>query len=206
MADPPTHARRTLEEIESLWKERLQAVRERYDFAVAHLDKTLSEQKAGLLPTPDGSFAVRDARLKISRARSEYSRVLRVFADLVLYHKIPAPARLRFGPFQFDIAARELSREGQPVHLQAQPAQVLAALLAHAGQVVTREELQRVVWGTETSVDFERSLNVCLAEMRRALGDSADSPRFIRTLPKLGYQFIASVADLDAVEPPAMDR
>lgn len=183
-------------EIESLWKHRLQVARERYDFAAAHARQTLSEVKSGLLAAPDGSVAARDAMLKETDARSEYMRVLRVFTDLVLHGKIPVVALLRFGPFEFEVATLELRREGRLVHLQAQPAQVLAVLLTRAGEVVTREELQRAIWGAKTFVDFERSLNVYLAQIRKALGDSSDSSRFVRTLPKLGYQFIASVAEV----------
>jgi len=109
-------------------------------------------------------------------------------------------SRLRFGAFEFDSATRELRRDGVQVRLQAQPAQVLAVLLAHAGEVVTREELRQAVWGAGTFVDFERGLNFCVAQIRSALGDSADSPRFVRTLPKRGYQFIAPVS---AWKPPA---
>jgi DNA-binding winged helix-turn-helix (wHTH) protein/TolB-like protein len=98
---------------------------------------------------------------------------------------------VRFGLFDFDPAASQLRREGLPVRLQAQPAQVLAVLLEHAGEVVTREELRSAVWGAGTFVDFDRGLNFCIAQIRAALGDSADSPRFIKTIPKQGYQFIA---------------
>ena len=101
---------------------------------------------------------------------------------------------VRFGIFEFHPGTRELRREGVPVRLQAQPAQVLAVLLAQAGEVVTREELRQAVWGSETFVDFERGLNFCVAQIRATLGDSAESPRFIRTLPKRGYQFIAPVS------------
>ena len=102
--------------------------------------------------------------------------------------------RVRFGIFEFDPVARELWREGVSVRLQAQPAQALALLIAHAGTVVARETLRRELWGGETFVDFDRGLNFCIAQIRSALGDSAESPRFVRTLPKRGYQFIAPVA------------
>ena len=106
---------------------------------------------------------------------------------------LPIMERVRFGIFDFDQETRDLRREGQPVRLQAQPAQVLGVLLAHAGEVVTRDTLREVVWGNGTFVDFERGLNFCVAQIRSALGDSAESPRFIKTLPKRGYQFIAPV-------------
>jgi DNA-binding winged helix-turn-helix (wHTH) protein/TolB-like protein len=106
--------------------------------------------------------------------------------------------RVRFGLFDFDPASGELRREGVPVRLQAQPAQVLAVLVGRVGEVVTRETLREAVWGAETYVDFERGLNYCIAQIRSALGDAADSPRFIRTVPKRGYQFIAPVEGMAA--------
>ena len=111
---------------------------------------------------------------------------------------------LRFGIFDFDLSTGELRRNGMPVRLQSQPAQVLRLLIENADQIVTRETLQKAVWGTETFVDFERGLNFCIAQIRSALGDSADSPRFVRTVPKRGYQFIAPVAPVGAsADPPA---
>ena len=102
--------------------------------------------------------------------------------------------RFRFGIFEFSATDRELRRDGQLVRLQAQPAQVLGCLIQHAGQVVSREQLQREVWGEDTFVDFDRGLNFCMAQIRSALDDDATAPRFIRTIPKRGYQFIAAVA------------
>jgi DNA-binding winged helix-turn-helix (wHTH) protein/TolB-like protein len=101
--------------------------------------------------------------------------------------------RVRFGIFDFDPATGELRREGIPVRLQSQPAQVLRLLVEHAGEIVSRDTLRTSVWGTETFVDFDRGLNFCIARIRSALGDSADSPRFVRTVPKRGYQFVAPV-------------
>jgi DNA-binding winged helix-turn-helix (wHTH) protein/TolB-like protein len=101
--------------------------------------------------------------------------------------------RVRFGVFEFDTITLELHRNGTPVNLQAQPAKVLAVLLEQDGGVVTREALQSAVWKTDTHVDFDRGLNFCIAQIRTALGDSAESPRFLRTLPKRGYQFIAPI-------------
>ncbi|MBC7927912.1 MAG: winged helix-turn-helix domain-containing protein [Bryobacteraceae bacterium] len=102
--------------------------------------------------------------------------------------------RLRFGPFDFDPANGELRREGMPKHLQPQPAQVLALLLSQRGEVVTRESLRKAIWGDDTVVDYDRSLNFCVAQIRSALGDSSDSPLYIKTVPKRGYQFIAPVS------------
>ena len=108
---------------------------------------------------------------------------------------------MRFGLFAFDAAAGLLSREGVPVRLQPQPARVLAILLAHAGEVVTRDDLRQQVWNDGTFVDFERGLNFCIAQIRSALGDTADSPRFIETLPRRGYRFIAPVHGEPRSEP-----
>jgi DNA-binding winged helix-turn-helix (wHTH) protein/TolB-like protein len=112
-------------------------------------------------------------------------------------------ARIRFGAFEFQPATGELLRDGTPIRLQAQPAKVLAALLDRPGETVSREALRRAVWGEATHVDFDRGLNFCLAQVRSALDDSADSPRYIRTVPKRGYQFIAPVGRLSDVPAPA---
>ena len=103
-------------------------------------------------------------------------------------------AMIRFGQFVFDVDAGTLTRDGVPVRLPPQPARVLAALVARPGEVVSREDLRQQIWGGETFVDFDRGLNFCVAQIRSALGDSADSPRYIETLPKRGYRFIAPVA------------
>jgi Tol biopolymer transport system component/DNA-binding winged helix-turn-helix (wHTH) protein len=95
----------------------------------------------------------------------------------------------------------ELRRSGILIRLQAQPFHVLALLLEHAGGVVTREELQRRLWGNETTVDFDHSLGTAVNKIREALGDSADNPRFIETLAKRGYRFIAPVVILDDASP-----
>jgi DNA-binding winged helix-turn-helix (wHTH) protein/TolB-like protein len=108
---------------------------------------------------------------------------------------------VRFGIFEFDLTTLELRRLGAPVSLQSQPSKVLAVLVEHAGDVVSRESLQAAVWKTDTHVDFERGLNFCIAQIRAALGDSAESPKFLRTLPKRGYQFIAPVARISPADP-----
>ena len=111
----------------------------------------------------------------------------------------------RFGLYEFDARSGTLTREGVPVRLQPQPARVLALLIDRAGDVVTREELRTTVWGEATFVDFERGLNFCIAQIRSALGDSADSPRFIETLPRRGYRFIAPVRPAVETTAPADD-
>ena len=107
--------------------------------------------------------------------------------------------RTRFGVFEFSPGSGELRRDGVPVRLQAQPAKVLALLLSKAGQLVTRDQLQREIWGDGTYVDFERGLNFCIAQIRSALGDSADAPRYLETIPRQGYRFVAPIT----VAPPA---
>jgi DNA-binding winged helix-turn-helix (wHTH) protein/TolB-like protein len=99
---------------------------------------------------------------------------------------------LRFGIFELDGAAGELRRNGSLVRLPPQPFQVLQLLARHPGDVVDRDRIRREVWG-ETAVDFDRSLNVCIAQIRAALNDDADSPRFIQTLPRRGYRFLATL-------------
>ena len=109
--------------------------------------------------------------------------------------------RFRFGLFEFDVATRELRREGLLVRLQSQPAQALACLIERADQVVSREELRKAVWGDETFVDFERGLNFCISQIRSALKDDSAEPAYIRTIPKSGYQFIAPVQRISAQSP-----
>ena len=102
----------------------------------------------------------------------------------------------RFGIFQLDLRSGELQRKGLKVNLQDQPLQVLSLLIEHAGEVVTREELQQRLWPNNTFVEFDSSLNTAVKKLRVALGDSAVNPRFIETLPKRGYRFIAEVREI----------
>ncbi len=104
----------------------------------------------------------------------------------------------RFGLFEADVENAILTRKGVRVRLQEQPFRILAMLLERAGQVVTREELQEKLWPTGTYVDFEGSLNAALKRLRAALDDDADNPRFIETVPKRGYRFIAPVTVADS--------
>lgn len=108
--------------------------------------------------------------------------------------------RFRFGEFEFDGDTRVLTHKGKEVKLQAQPALLLGVLLARREQVVSREELKSAIWGNDTHVDFEKGLNFCMGQVRAALRDDAARPVYIRTFPKLGYQFIAPVVAIsDAV-------
>jgi DNA-binding winged helix-turn-helix (wHTH) protein/TolB-like protein len=99
----------------------------------------------------------------------------------------------RFGVFDFEIESGQLRKNARPLSLERQPARVLAVLLARAGELVSREELRESVWGRETHVDFDRGLAYCLSQIRTALGDRSDNPRFVQTFPKRGYKFIAPV-------------
>jgi DNA-binding winged helix-turn-helix (wHTH) protein/TolB-like protein len=99
----------------------------------------------------------------------------------------------RFGTFEFDDQSGELRKNGRVVALEPQPAKALSRLLSNPGAVVTRDELRDAVWGGETHVDFERGLAYCLSQIRAAFGDSAENPRFVQTLPKRGYKFLAPV-------------
>ena len=113
------------------------------------------------------------------------------------------PARLsstfRFGPFHLNAAAGELRKSGIAIKLRFQAVEVLLMLMEHAGQVVTREEIRQGLWKHGTFVDFERSINFCINQIRAALGDDADKPRYVETLPRRGYRFIAPVT-CDACE------
>src|ERR1700686_2528672 len=109
---------------------------------------------------------------------------------------------VRFGVFEADLGTGELHKNGAKVPLQGQPFQVCAILLEHSGELVTREELRKKVWPEDTFVDFEHALNTSIAKIRVALGDDADNPRFVETLPRRGYRFIAPVEKPSAQTPP----
>jgi TolB-like protein/DNA-binding winged helix-turn-helix (wHTH) protein/Flp pilus assembly protein TadD len=109
----------------------------------------------------------------------------------------PPDGRLRFGVFEVDLRAGELRKHGLRVRLQEQPFQVLAMLLERAGQVVTREALQKKLWPADTFVDFDHGLNKAVNKIRDALGDSAESPRFVETVARRGYRFLAEVKSTD---------
>lgn len=110
---------------------------------------------------------------------------------------IPMSAhRFRFGLFEFDATSRELRREGILIRLQSQPAQILALFLRSTDRIVSREELCLALWGEDTFVDFDRGLNFAVSQLRSALRDDANQPTYIRTVPKIGYQFIAPVTTI----------
>ena len=101
--------------------------------------------------------------------------------------------KVRFGVFEADLRAGELRKHGVRIHLQRQPFKILAALIEHPGELVTREDLRQRIWGPEIVVDFDHSLGTAINKLREALNDSADTPQFIETLAKRGFRFIAPV-------------
>lgn len=108
-------------------------------------------------------------------------------------HSTRSPGIALFGPFEFNSHSGELRKGGSRVRLQDQPVQILGILLERAGEVVTRDELREKLWGADTFVDFDHGLNTAIRKLRTALDDSAETPRFIETLARHGYRFIAPV-------------
>ncbi|MGB7137643.1 MAG: winged helix-turn-helix domain-containing protein [Acidobacteriaceae bacterium] len=127
---------------------------------------------------------------------------------------MPAPAehqekttpKFRFGLFEADVDSGELRKSGVRIRLQAQPFRVLVCLLERPGEVVTREEIQQKLWGNDTIVDFDHSLGTAINKLREALGDSAENPRFIETLARRGYRFLAPVTEVGDSRPEAAAR
>jgi TolB-like protein/DNA-binding winged helix-turn-helix (wHTH) protein/Flp pilus assembly protein TadD len=113
---------------------------------------------------------------------------------------VPSPPTIRFGVFELDVCSGELWRHGRRVRLEGQPVQILICLLENPGELVTREELQRRLWPADTYVNFEHGLNAAVKRLRRALNDSADNPRFVETLPRRGYRFLAPIQAVNADE------
>ncbi len=112
-----------------------------------------------------------------------------------------APYVVRFGIFAVDIPAGELRKQDRKIKLQGQPFQLLALLLSRPGEIVSREELKRALWSADTFVEFDQGLNTAIKKIRLALGDSADSPRFVETIPRKGYRFIGPVDRMQDANP-----
>ncbi|MEJ7605078.1 MAG: winged helix-turn-helix domain-containing protein [Bryobacteraceae bacterium] len=106
------------------------------------------------------------------------------------------PGLLRFAVFEVDCEAGELRKQGRRIALHEQPFQALVLLMQHPGHVVTREQLKQRLWPGDTFVDFDKSLNTAMSKLREVLGDSAVSPRFIETLPRRGYRFLAPIEEV----------
>src|SRR5215469_2502339 len=102
---------------------------------------------------------------------------------------LPSRRVIRFGVFELEENAGELRRDGSKIRLQEQPLQVLQILLQDPGKVITREELRQKIWPSDTFVDFEHGITNAVKRLRQALGDTAESPRYIETLPRRGYRF-----------------
>ncbi len=112
-----------------------------------------------------------------------------------------APSLVRFGLFELDVSGLKLTKQGRTIKLQDQPFQVLILLVLRPGEVVTREEVQKTLWPVDTFVEFDQGLNTAIKKIRQALDDSAESPRFIETIPRKGYRFIAPVSGLEPTVP-----
>jgi len=112
-----------------------------------------------------------------------------------------APAVRRFGAFEVNLQSGELRKSGMRLRLSGQPFQVLAVLVQRSGEVVTREELQSLLWSADTFVDFDHGLNNAVARIREVLEDSSESPRYVETVPRRGYRFIAPLSDVAPPEP-----
>src|SRR5271170_1250461 len=106
---------------------------------------------------------------------------------------VPSPRTIRFGIFELDLRSGELQKQGRKIRLEGQPVQVLMCLLENSGELVTREELHRKLWPADTFVNFEHGLNAAVKRLRQALNDSAGNPRFVETLLRRGYRFIAPI-------------
>src|SRR5688572_27233009 len=148
--------------------------------------------------------------------RSHFGEIVRTRrrAGKLLFPMLPLEKRSsnvrRFATFEVDLRARELRKGGIRIRLQDQPFEILAVMLERPGEVVTREELRERLWPAGTFVDFEHSLNAAIKRLRAALGDDADNPRFVETLHRRGYRFIAAVEsegqpvrNLHVVRPPS---
>ncbi|MFZ0793555.1 MAG: winged helix-turn-helix domain-containing protein, partial [Candidatus Korobacteraceae bacterium] len=111
---------------------------------------------------------------------------------------------LRFGAFGLNLDTEELRKDGTLIKLAPQPFRLLALLASHAGQVVTREEIQKQIWGDDTFVDFEHGMNQCINQIRGVLNDSAERPVYVETIPRHGYRFLAPVVSKTISVAPAV--
>ena len=135
---------------------------------------------------------------RLTRGNLEFVIRLLPFHEGMSAPAVPVARVLRFDPFELNLHAGELRKRGVKLRLQGQPIQVLALLLESAGHLVTREEIRSRLWSADTFVDFDHSLHNAIARIREVLGDSAEAPRYIETLPRRGYRFIAPVEEVQA--------
>jgi TolB-like protein/DNA-binding winged helix-turn-helix (wHTH) protein/Flp pilus assembly protein TadD len=120
---------------------------------------------------------------------------------------VPPPRTIRFGLFELDVRSGELRKQGHKIRIEGQPVHILICLLENPGELVTREELRRKLWPADTYVNFEDGLNAAVKRLRQALNDSADNPRFVETLPRRGYRFLAPIQVVNAaVEIPVVNE
>ena len=132
------------------------------------------------------------------RVRAKSVRLAARFVSIVGIVRPAFPmALIRFGEFELDEQTFELRKDGASLRIQQQPARVLALLLSHRGALVTRDQIRSAIWGGDTFVDFEQGLNFCIRQIRITLNDHAEKPRFIETLPRLGYRFLATVENVE---------
>src|SRR5215212_9365144 len=110
----------------------------------------------------------------------------------------------RFGPFELDVEREELSRSGLTLRLPRQPLRLLVLLVRRAGETITREEIHQELWGSETYVDYEQGINTAVRQIRYHLGDHAEAPRYLRTIPRRGYVFIVPVERVAAPDEPGV--
>src|SRR5438876_11530637 len=113
----------------------------------------------------------------------------------------PSRGIIRFGAFELDFRASELRKQGTKIKLQEQPFQILQVLLQRPGETVTREELQQKIWPSDTFVDFDHGLYNAIKRLREALGDSAEKPQYIETVPRRGYRFIGKIGPATLASP-----
>jgi DNA-binding winged helix-turn-helix (wHTH) protein len=112
---------------------------------------------------------------------------------------------LRFGVFELDLEAQRLLRAGRAIRVQPQPFKLLCLLAENGGKVVTRDEIRAALWSGDTFVDFDQGVNFAISQLREALGDSAERPVYIETVPKRGYRFLAPVTSIREEEPPSLE-
>jgi DNA-binding winged helix-turn-helix (wHTH) protein len=110
---------------------------------------------------------------------------------------------LKFGVFELNLDTQELRKFGTNIKLRPQPFRLLALLASHAGQIVTRDEIQEQIWGGDTYVDFEHGMNKCVKQIRTALGDDVNKPVYVETIPRQGYRFLAPVVAKTVLAPAA---
>jgi DNA-binding winged helix-turn-helix (wHTH) protein len=164
---------------------------------MAECRKTAAFQRGSVLRWQCvGVGAMYSVRLRQSRGNT--------LADLSAADTASARKIVRFGVFEVDLRAGELRKHGVKLKLQGKPFQVLNALLERPGDVVTREELQKRLWPGDVFIDFESGLNTAANRLRSALSDAAESPRYVETLPGIGYRFVAPITVVDS-EPPGRE-